>query len=85
MDKALAPVRDLTDSAQNQAVLEAASALAEGSAAAEVAASHGAAVAAEAVAAARSRRRLAELAGLAVHGPHHGQVDRPGQLGQPPP
>jgi len=63
MDKALAPVRDLTDSAQNQAVLEAASALAEGSAPAEVAASHGAAVAAEAVAAARSRRRLAELAG----------------------
>jgi hypothetical protein len=64
MDKALAPVRDLTDPAQNQAVLEDASTLAEGGAAAqEVAASHGAAVAAEAVAAARSRRRLAELAG----------------------
>jgi hypothetical protein len=64
MDKALAPVRDLTDSAQNQAVLEAASALVEGRATAEdVAAGHGAAVAAEAVAAARSRRRLAELAG----------------------
>jgi hypothetical protein len=64
MDKALAPVRDLTDSAQNQAVLEMACALAEGRAAAEeIAASHGAAVAAEAVAAARSRRRLAELAG----------------------
>jgi hypothetical protein len=63
MDKALAPVRDLTDSAQNQAVLEMASALAERRAAEEVAASHGAAVAAEAVAAARSRRRLAELAG----------------------
>jgi hypothetical protein len=64
MDKALAPVRDLTDSAQNRAVLEMAAALAEGRAAAEeVAASHGAAVAAEAVAAARSRRRLAELAG----------------------
>jgi hypothetical protein len=64
MDKALAPVRDLTDSAQNQAVLDAASALAEDGAAAEdVAASHGAAVAAEAAAAARSRRRLAELTG----------------------
>ena len=24
-------------------------------------------------------------AGLAVHGPHHGQVDRPGQFAQPPP
>jgi hypothetical protein len=64
MDKALAPVRDLTDSAQNQAVLEMASALVAGRATAEdVAASHGAAVAAEAVAAARSRRRLAALAG----------------------
>jgi hypothetical protein len=62
MDKALVPVRDLTDSDQNQAVLDAASALAEGGAAPEhVAASHGPAVAAEAVAAARSRRRLGEL------------------------
>lgn len=57
MDKVLAPVRDLTDSAQNQAVLDAASALAEGRAAAEdIAAGHGPAVAAEAAAAARSRR-----------------------------
>src|SRR5579859_5298453 len=63
MDKVLAPARDLTDSAQNQAVLDAASALAEGRAAtADVAASHGPAVAAEAAAAARSRRRLGELA-----------------------
>ena len=59
MDKTLAPVRDLTDSDQNQAVLDAASALIEGRTAAEgVAASHGPAVAAEAIAAARSRRRL---------------------------
>ena len=64
MDKALAPVRDLTDSDQNQAVLDAASALAEGRAApGSVVASHGPAVAAEAVAAARSRRRLGELSG----------------------
>jgi hypothetical protein len=57
-------VRDLTDSDQNQAVLDAASALAEGRATTgDVAASHGPAVAAEAVAAARSRRRLGELAG----------------------
>ena len=62
MDKALAPGRDLTDSDQNQAVLDAASALAEGRAApGSVVASHGPAVAAEAVAAARSRRRLGEL------------------------
>ena len=62
MDEALAPVRDLTDSDQNQAVLDAASALAAGRAAPEsVVASHGPAVAAEAVAAARSRRRLGEL------------------------
>jgi hypothetical protein len=55
-------VRDLTDSAQNQAVLDVASALVEGGATAEGAAdSHGPAVAAEAAAAARSRRRLAEL------------------------
>jgi hypothetical protein len=64
MDKALAPVRDLTDSDQNQAVLDLASALAEGGAAAGgSAASHGPAVAAEAMAAARSRRRLGELTG----------------------
>jgi hypothetical protein len=63
MDKVLTPARDLTDSAQNQAVLDAASALAEGrAAAADVAASHGPAVAAEAAAAARSRRRLGEIA-----------------------
>jgi hypothetical protein len=64
MDKTLVPVRDLTDSGQNQAVLDAASALVEGRAAAEgVAARHGPAVAAEATAAARSRRRLGELTG----------------------
>jgi hypothetical protein len=64
MDKALAPVRDLTDSDQNQAVLEVASALMEGSVAAgEAAASHGPAVAAEALAAARSRWRLTGLPG----------------------
>ncbi|HEY7014647.1 MAG TPA: hypothetical protein VH480_17940 [Streptosporangiaceae bacterium] len=64
MDNALVPVRDLTDPDQNQAVLDAASALAEGrAAAASVAASHGPAVAAEAAAAARSRRRLGELTG----------------------
>ena len=64
MDKALVPVRDLTDPDQNQAVLDAASALVEGSVAAEhVTDSHGPAVAAEAMAAARSRRRLCELTG----------------------
>jgi hypothetical protein len=64
MDEALVPVRDLTDSDQNQAVLDAASALVEGRAAAEdVAGDHGPAVAAEAIAAARSRRRLGELIG----------------------
>jgi hypothetical protein len=64
MDKVLVPVRDLTDSAQNQAVLDSASALVEGrSAAVDVAASHGPAVAAEASAAAISQRRLSELAG----------------------
>ncbi len=63
MDKAT--VRDLTDPDQNQAVLEVASALAGGGAGAveRAAASHGPAVAAEAVAAARSRRRLGELPG----------------------
>src|SRR5215831_19745193 len=64
MDKALASVRDLTDPDQNQAVLDAASALFEGRAAVEhVADSYGPAVAAEAIALARSRRRLGELAG----------------------
>ena len=64
MDNVLVPARDLTDSDQNQAVLDAASALIEGRAtAADVADSHGAAVAAEAAASARSRRRLSELAG----------------------
>src|SRR5580700_5274672 len=53
MDKVPVPVRDLTDSDQNQAVLDVASALVENQAAAgHVAASHGPAVAAEAVAAA---------------------------------
>ena len=63
MDKALVPVRDLTDSDQNQAVLDLASALAEGRGAAGDVARHGPAVAAEATAAARSRRRLGELIG----------------------
>ena len=56
MDKALVSVRDLTDSDQNQAVLDVASALVEGRAAAgRVAAGHSPAVTAEAIAAARSR------------------------------
>jgi hypothetical protein len=60
----LVPVRDLTDSDQNQAVLDMASALIEDRAAAERAAvDHGPAVAAEANAAARSRQRLGKLAG----------------------
>jgi hypothetical protein len=64
MNHTLAPARDLTDSAQNQAVLDAASALAQDPAAAErIANRHGPAVAAEAMAAARSRRRLSELTG----------------------
>jgi hypothetical protein len=64
MDKALVPVRDLTDSDQNQAVLDVASALVEVRATAgDVAAGHGPAVEAEANAAARSRRRLAGLTG----------------------
>jgi hypothetical protein len=62
MDEVLVPARDLTDAEQNQAVLDAAAALAEGRATAESTANdHGAAVAAEAVAAARSRQRLSEL------------------------
>jgi len=64
MDKVLVSARDLTDSAQNQAVLDMASALAEGRVTAEgAAASHGPAVAEEASAAARARRRLAGLTG----------------------
>jgi hypothetical protein len=64
MNQTLAPARDLTDSAQNQAVLDAAAALAQDPAAAErIASRHGPAVAAEAMAAARSRQRLSELAG----------------------
>jgi len=56
-------VRDLTDPEQNQAVLDVASALVEGGAAGRVATSHGPAVEAEAMAAARSRRRLSTLIG----------------------
>ena len=57
-------MRDLTDPEQNQAVLDAASALAGGGTDAErLAAGLGPAVAAEAAAAARSRRRLAALTG----------------------
>jgi len=64
MDKMPLPVRDLTDSGQNQAVLDVASALVEGSAApGRIAAGYGPAVTAEATAAARSRRRLGELTG----------------------
>src|SRR5579859_4807446 len=73
MNNALVPVRDLTDPDQNQAVLDMASALADGRATQEdVAAGHGPAVAAEAMAVARSRRRLGELAGPAgLAGPVH--------------
>jgi hypothetical protein len=64
MEKTLVPVRDLTDSDQNQAVLDLATALARDPAAAErMAGRHGPAVAAEAAAAARSRQRLGELTG----------------------
>jgi hypothetical protein len=64
MDNLLTPVRDLTDSDQNQAVLDVASVLIEGGLAAErVADGYGPAVMAEAAAVARSRRRLADLAG----------------------
>ena len=62
--------RDLTDPDQNAAVLDAASALVDGvTDAAAVERAHGPAVAAEAVAAARSRRRLAEA--TAAAGPVH--------------
>jgi hypothetical protein len=64
MDETMAPARDLTDSGQNQAVLDAASALIEDETALEkVTAQHGPSVAAEAMAVARSRRRLSELTG----------------------
>jgi len=64
MENTVAPVRDLTDADQNQAVLDVASLLVEGGLEAErVADGYGPAVAAEAAAAARSRRRLAELTG----------------------
>jgi len=57
-------VRDLTDPNQNQAVLDAASALLVGGVVAErVASRQGPAVAADAMAAAASRRRLGELTG----------------------
>jgi hypothetical protein len=62
LNKELLPVRDLTDSVQNQAVLDVASALVEGrEAAGGVADRQSPAVAAEAMAAARSRWRLGEL------------------------
>ncbi len=70
MDEVLVPARDLTDPAQNQEVLDLASALVEADAAGgrategdAAAAGHGPAVLAEATAAARSRRRLSELTG----------------------
>ena len=64
MDNAVAPVRDLTDPDQNQAVLDLASVLADGGLGPERAAdSYGPAVAAEAAAGARSRQRLAGLTG----------------------
>jgi hypothetical protein len=64
MDETVAPVRDLTDSDQNQAVLDVASLLIEGGLEPErVADGYGPAVAAEAIAAARSRRLLAGLTG----------------------
>ncbi len=63
MEQTTTAKRDLTDSQQNQAVLEAASLIAGGGDVAEVEREHGAAVAAEAGAAARSRQRLAATAG----------------------
>src|SRR5512146_1008890 len=56
------PARDLTDPDQNQAVLDLASALLQGrTAVGRAASSHGSAVAAEAIAAARSCQRLGKL------------------------
>jgi hypothetical protein len=64
MEKTLVSVRDLTDPDQNQAVLDVASALVEGrQQPGRAAGGQSPAVAAEAVAAARSRRRLSELTG----------------------
>jgi hypothetical protein len=64
MDETTSPARDLTDSGQNQAVLDAAAALIEDETALEkVTTQHGPAVAAEALAVARSRQRLSELTG----------------------
>jgi hypothetical protein len=64
MDQTSLPVRDLTDPDQNQAVLDVASVLIEGGTApGRVGSAHGPAVAAEAAAAARSRRRLGGLTG----------------------
>lgn len=61
------PARDLTDPAQNQAVLDVATALASGlTTVAQACEAHGAAVAAEAASAWRSRARLAAV-GTAVH------------------
>ena len=60
--------RDLTDPAENQAVLDCASALLDGSTSSEdVTRSHGAAIAAEADAAARSRTLLLAAARVPVH------------------
>jgi hypothetical protein len=62
MDNTSPPKRDLTDPEQNEAVLELATALlADGAAAADEEGRHGPAVVAEALAVARSRRRLREL------------------------
>jgi hypothetical protein len=66
MNQMSLPARDLTDRDQNQAVLDVASALIEGSAAGHDERGHGLAVAAEAAAAARSRRRLGKVA-VPVH------------------
>jgi hypothetical protein len=63
MEKVLVPVRDLTDSDQNQTVLDVASALMEDRVERYVAKRYGPAVEAEANAAARSRQRLGKLNG----------------------
>jgi hypothetical protein len=81
-------VRDLTDSDQNQAVLDVASALVEDREAARcVAGSQGPAVEAEAMAVARSRRRLGELTGpvhLTVVWAMYGETGRMGSRAQHP-
>ncbi len=84
MDKVLLPVRDLTDPEQNQAVLDVASALVDARHdarhdAGRFAGRHGPAVAAEAMAAARSRRRLADVIGpvhLTVAWAMYGETSR---------